>query len=172
MFKARLFREACVYHRGNYVKDLSRLGRDLNSVIILDNSPASYLFHPENAVPCISWFEDLHDHELYDLIPFFESLAKEESVYPKLKQFNQNFQNQFIINQTFQSPQQNDSNQQVPTGAQSIIYQQQQDSSNRNPVPANSLNYTLNENKIFLSIDTMMANRHQQYQQQLNNSNK
>lgn len=50
VFRARLFRESCVFHRGNYVKDLSRLGRELSNVIILDNSPASYIFHPENAV--------------------------------------------------------------------------------------------------------------------------
>uniref|UniRef100_A0A673G657 Mitochondrial import inner membrane translocase subunit TIM50 n=1 Tax=Sinocyclocheilus rhinocerous TaxID=307959 RepID=A0A673G657_9TELE len=50
VFQARLFRESCVFHRGNYVKDLSRLGRELRNVIIVDNSPASYIFHPENAV--------------------------------------------------------------------------------------------------------------------------
>lgn len=50
VFRARLFRESCVFHRGNYVKDLSRLGRELSNVIIVDNSPASYIFHPENAV--------------------------------------------------------------------------------------------------------------------------
>lgn len=49
-FRSRLFREACVFHKGNYVKDLSHLGRDLNKVIIIDNSPASYTFHPDNAV--------------------------------------------------------------------------------------------------------------------------
>lgn len=32
------------------MKDLSRLGRELSKVIIVDNSPASYIFHPENAV--------------------------------------------------------------------------------------------------------------------------
>lgn len=52
-FRCRLFRESCVFHRGNYVKDLSRLGRDMNKVIIVDNSPASYIFHPDNAV-CLS----------------------------------------------------------------------------------------------------------------------
>lgn len=50
IFKARLFRESCAFYRGNYVKDLSRLGRDLSRVIIIDNSPASYIFHPDNAV--------------------------------------------------------------------------------------------------------------------------
>lgn len=29
---------------------MSKLGRDLHNVIIIDNSPASYIFHPENAV--------------------------------------------------------------------------------------------------------------------------
>lgn len=50
VFHSRLFRESCVFHRGNYVKDLSRLGRELHKIIIVDNSPASYIFHPENAV--------------------------------------------------------------------------------------------------------------------------
>lgn len=50
VFRARLFRESCVFHRGNYVKDLNKLGRDLNQVVIVDNSPASYIFHPDNAV--------------------------------------------------------------------------------------------------------------------------
>lgn len=50
VFRSRLFREACVFYGGNYVKDLDRLGRDINKVIIVDNSPASYAFHPDNAV--------------------------------------------------------------------------------------------------------------------------
>ena len=50
VFRSRLFRESCVFYRGNYVKDLERLGRDLHRVAIVDNSPASYIFHPEHAV--------------------------------------------------------------------------------------------------------------------------
>ncbi|KXJ77256.1 hypothetical protein RP20_CCG008008 [Aedes albopictus] len=49
VFRARLFRESCVYHMGNYVKDLNKLGRDLQKIVIVDNSPASYIFHPDNA---------------------------------------------------------------------------------------------------------------------------
>ena len=61
VFAHRLFRESCVYDRGNYVKDLSKLGRELNRTIIIDNSPASYLFQPQNAIPCSSWFDDKND---------------------------------------------------------------------------------------------------------------
>jgi RNA polymerase II subunit A small phosphatase-like protein len=71
----RLFRESCYSHRGNYVKDLSQLGRPIADTIILDNSPASYIFHPNNAVPVSSWFNDPHDTELVDLVPFLADLT-------------------------------------------------------------------------------------------------
>ncbi|KAJ3557745.1 hypothetical protein NP233_g11664 [Leucocoprinus birnbaumii] len=67
----RLFRESCFSHKGNYVK----LGRPISDTIILDNSPASYIFHPHNAVPVSSWFNDPHDAELTDLIPFLADLT-------------------------------------------------------------------------------------------------
>jgi len=78
--KARLFREACVNHKGNYVKDLNRLGRDIKRTIIIDNSPASYMFNPENAVPVESWFDDPNDTELFSLCGILERLAKVEDV--------------------------------------------------------------------------------------------
>ncbi|OAC98950.1 hypothetical protein MUCCIDRAFT_133636, partial [Mucor lusitanicus CBS 277.49] len=56
--KHRLFRESCFNHKGTYVKDLSQLGRNLASTLILDNSPASYIFHTSNAVPVSTWFND------------------------------------------------------------------------------------------------------------------
>jgi len=75
VFAHRLFRESCVYDRGNYVKDLSKLGRELNRTIIIDNSPASYLFQPQNAIPCSSWFDDKNDTLLKDMIPEMEMIA-------------------------------------------------------------------------------------------------
>ncbi|KAL1744661.1 NIF-domain-containing protein [Schizophyllum fasciatum] len=72
----RLFRESCYSHRGNYVK----LGRPVADTIILDNSPASYIFHPNNAVPVSSWFNDPHDAELTDLVPFLADLTSVDDV--------------------------------------------------------------------------------------------
>lgn len=57
------------------VQDLSQVGRDLRETIIIDNSPTSYIFHPQHAVPISSWFSDAHDNELLDLIPVLEDLA-------------------------------------------------------------------------------------------------
>lgn len=57
------------------IKDLSQVGRDLRETIIIDNSPTSYIFHPQHAVPISSWFSDAHDNELLDLIPVLEDLA-------------------------------------------------------------------------------------------------
>jgi len=79
--KIRLFREACVQHYGNYVKDLSLLGRRLEDTLIIDNSPFSYMFQPDNAIPITSWFNDKTDRELYDLVPFLlEQIVPAEDV--------------------------------------------------------------------------------------------
>ncbi|KAF8561079.1 hypothetical protein P879_08962 [Paragonimus westermani] len=85
VFRYRLFRESCVYHRGNYVKDLSHLGRPINQIVILDNSPASYMFHTHHAVQISSWFDDANDRVLLDLIPYFERLASHPNVVDFLR---------------------------------------------------------------------------------------
>lgn len=36
-------------------------------------------------VPVQSWFDDLSDTELQDLLPFFEGLSREEEVYGVLQ---------------------------------------------------------------------------------------
>lgn len=68
--RTRLFRESCVFYEGNYVKDLSLLNRDLSQTIIVDNSPSSYSFHPENAIGCSSFIDDQRDRELDQIAAF------------------------------------------------------------------------------------------------------
>jgi RNA polymerase II subunit A small phosphatase-like protein len=62
------------------IQDLSQLGRPIGDTIIIDNSPASYIFHPNNSVPVSSWFNDPHDTELTDLVPFLTDLAVVDDV--------------------------------------------------------------------------------------------
>jgi len=92
LVKKRLLREACVQHYGNYVKDLSHLGRPLTNVIIIDNSPFSYMFQPDNAIPITSWFNDKADRQLYDLLPFLEQLMYVDDVCTLLQRKRMNFQ--------------------------------------------------------------------------------
>lgn len=82
---ARLSRDHCTFYQGMYVKDLSELGRDLKDVLIIDNSPTAYLFQPDNALPIISWYDDVNDRCLYDYIPFLIALSKVNDVRPILK---------------------------------------------------------------------------------------
>lgn len=76
----RLFRESCVYHEGNFVKDLSRLGRCLKNLVIIDNSPHSYIFQPENAIPIGTFIDDPSDRELLDVLPYVMSLHQVDDV--------------------------------------------------------------------------------------------
>lgn len=72
----RLFRDLCYNYQGNFIKNLSQVGRPLRDTIIIDNLPASYIFHPQHSIPISLWFSDTHDNELLDLLPILEDLAK------------------------------------------------------------------------------------------------
>lgn len=80
VIRYRLFRESCVFYEGNYVKDLSVLDRDIASTIIIDNSPNSYLFHPENAIDCSSFIDDPRDRELDQIGSFLAGIKDAKDV--------------------------------------------------------------------------------------------
>jgi Dullard-like phosphatase family protein len=79
--KYKLFREHCYTfdNKGNpgYVKDLSKLNRDLNNIIIIDNNPDCYFLNKENGIPIKTWLNDKNDKELLKLLPYLEFLAND-----------------------------------------------------------------------------------------------
>lgn len=85
----------CTIDCGGYTKDLTRVTRDLRSVLILDNSPGAYRRFPgtpslpllycslsctDNAIPINSWFSDQFDTALLDLLPLLNALRFTEDV--------------------------------------------------------------------------------------------
>ncbi|KAB8301156.1 hypothetical protein EYC80_003054 [Monilinia laxa] len=73
-FSARYYRQHCTFRNGGYIKDLSSVEPDLSKVMILDNSPTSYLFHQDNAIPIEGWINDPTDNDLLQLVPLLEGL--------------------------------------------------------------------------------------------------
>jgi len=72
----RLFRDSCVGAGSQFVKDMSILGRPPEIAMILDNSPTSYMFQPEQGIPIESWFDDPSDRMLLQLLPILDKLAE------------------------------------------------------------------------------------------------
>ena len=52
----------------------------MKDVIIVDNSPVAFMFQPENAIPCISWYDDMNDTQLDRIATILEKLAYEDDV--------------------------------------------------------------------------------------------
>ena len=67
--KFRLYRQHALPHGTNYIKDLSRIGRPLNRVIIVDNLAENFQCQPENGIMIKSWTGDPNDTALLELGP-------------------------------------------------------------------------------------------------------
>jgi carboxy-terminal domain RNA polymerase II polypeptide A small phosphatase len=93
VIRHRLFRESCTYYKYNHVKNLNLLGRDLSRTIIVDDSPVSYRFHPDNAVDISHWSsyddEQKNDDDLRILQDFCEVIESEEEVRHHLRHWRQ-----------------------------------------------------------------------------------
>jgi CTD small phosphatase-like protein 2 len=76
-FEKRLYRQHTVFINDTFVKDLSKLGRDLSKIIILDNRPQNYSLQKENGIFIRSFYGDnQYDNALINLIPILKNIAK------------------------------------------------------------------------------------------------
>ena len=74
------YREHCIIIGNDYVKDLTRIGRPLDSTIIIDNIPQHFKLQKENGIIIKSfWAQDPSDKALYYLIPILINIALEET---------------------------------------------------------------------------------------------
>lgn len=74
--KHRLFRQHSVQKSNYFLKDLSKLGRDLSKVIIVDNVAENFQLQPHNGIFIKSWFDDPKDTALQELLPILIQIAK------------------------------------------------------------------------------------------------
>jgi CTD small phosphatase-like protein 2 len=72
---SRLYRDHTKFRNGIYVKDLSRIGRNLQKTIIIDNIQENFMAQPDNGIHIRGWYHDLGDKELDKLIPFLKGLV-------------------------------------------------------------------------------------------------
>lgn len=70
-----LHREFCSKKRNHYVKDLSKLGRRLDRLLIVDHDPAAFQLQPENGILIKPFEGDTNDSELADLLDFLKAAA-------------------------------------------------------------------------------------------------
>ena len=88
-FEKRLYRQHCVVLDNIFVKDLSKLGRDLNKIIIVDNMKQNFKLQKENGIFIKNFYGDKNDSTLNELLPILLEIAKnkENDVKIELKKF-------------------------------------------------------------------------------------
>jgi CTD small phosphatase-like protein 2 len=71
----RLYRQHVLHiqnnntHQLHLIKDLRRIGRDLEKTIIIDNLKENFQWQKENGIEIKTWYKDPTDTELFKLIP-------------------------------------------------------------------------------------------------------
>ena len=77
-FDHRLYREHAIIVDNDFVKDLTRIGRPLDKIIIIDDMPQNFKLQKENGIIIRPfWGEDNNDSVLYNLVPILKSIANE-----------------------------------------------------------------------------------------------
>lgn len=72
IFSHRLYRNHCTLEKGYYIKDLRAVNRNLEDVVIVDNSAFSFLLQPWNGIPILPFYHFSKDQELVSLLEFLK----------------------------------------------------------------------------------------------------
>ena len=86
----KLYRKHTEQINGIFIKDLSKLGRDISKIIIIDNNKDNFSLQPENGLHICSFLGDQNDDELFalseDLMIIVNS--KKKDIRPKIKEID------------------------------------------------------------------------------------
>ena len=73
-----LFREHAIIIGDEFVKDLTRVGRGLDRIIIVDDMPQNFRLQKQNGITIKPFYgDDYNDTALYDLLPILKRIAEE-----------------------------------------------------------------------------------------------
>ncbi len=67
LIKHRLYRHHAAGKDSTILKDLSKLGRNLERLVFVDNMAENFKLHPDNGLCISSWVDNINDSELYDI---------------------------------------------------------------------------------------------------------
>ena len=86
----KLYRKHTEQVNGIFIKDLSKLGRDISKVLIIDNNKDNFSLQPENGLHICSFLGDQNDDELFalseDLMRIVNS--KKKDIRPIIKEID------------------------------------------------------------------------------------
>lgn len=74
--KHRFYRQHALPFGTNYIKDLSRIGRPMNRMIIVDNLAENFQLQPENGIMIKSWTGEANDTALTELAPILIGIVR------------------------------------------------------------------------------------------------
>ena len=86
----KLYRKHTEQINGIFIKDLSKLGRDISKVIIIDNNKDNFSLQPENGLHICSFVGDQNDDELYSLSEDLMKIvnSKKDDIRPIIKEID------------------------------------------------------------------------------------
>ena len=87
----KLYRKHTEQINGVFIKDLSKLGRDLSKIVIVDNNKDNFSLQPENGLHICSFIGDQNDDELYNLSSDLMKIVdcKKNDIRPVIKEIKQ-----------------------------------------------------------------------------------
>ena len=90
----KFFREDCIHLDNSetfpYIKDLEKINKNYNDIIIIDDNFSSFILQEENGIPIKPWRGDKNDIELLKLIPILKNLSGFYNVRTEIKKFVKN----------------------------------------------------------------------------------